>query len=162
ERRPGALYEFRVVTTVAPGPALAPYLRRFEVVETTTPISRVLLPGPGLVLGVRYAGASSADGASIPTGAAMLTGLRVKARRMATAGGSGGVVAKFPDLGAAAFLDVPLHQLFGTIVSLEEVLPAPAVAQLVEEVRLAPTAAGRVQVLEKFLTARLHPRPDRL
>jgi AraC-like DNA-binding protein len=150
------------VTTVAPGPALAPYLRRFEVVETTTPISRVLLPEPGLVLGVRYAGASSADGASIPTGAAVLTGLRIKARRMATAGGSGVVVAKFTDLGAGAFLDVPLHELFGIIVPLEEVLSAPTVEQLAEEVHLAPTAAARVQALEQFLTARLRPRPDRL
>jgi len=111
------------VTTVAPVPALSPFLRCFELVETTTPISRVLLPEPGMVLGVRYAGASSAEGASIPTGAAMLTGLRVKARRMATAGGSGVVVAKFTELGAAAFLDLPLHHLFGTIVPLDELLP---------------------------------------
>ena len=150
------------VTTVSPGPALAPYLRRFELVETTAPISRVLLPEPGLVLGVRYAGASSADGASIPTGAAMLTGLRVKARRMATAGGSGVVVAKFTELGAAAFLDVPLHHLFGTIVPLEQLLPPTTVEQLVEEVREAPAAAGRVHALERFLTARLRPRSDRL
>lgn len=150
------------VTTVAPGPALAPYLRRFELVETTTPISRVLFPEPGLVLGVRYAGASSADGASIPTGAAMLTGLRVKARRMATVGGSGVVVAKFTELGAAAFLDVPLHQLFGKIVPLEQLLPPSAVEHLVEEVRQAPAAAGRVRALEQFLTARLRPRSDRL
>ncbi|HET6982947.1 MAG TPA: helix-turn-helix domain-containing protein [Myxococcaceae bacterium] len=150
------------VTTVAPGPVLAPYLRRFELVETTMPISRVLFPEPGLVLGVRYAGASTADGASIPTGAAMLTGLRVKARRMATAGGSGVVVAKFTELGAAAFLDVPLHHLFGRIVPLEQLLPPTAVEQLVEEVREAPTAAGRVHALEQFLTARLRPRSDRL
>jgi AraC-like DNA-binding protein len=150
------------VTTVAPGPALSPYLRRFELVETTTPISRVLLPEPGLVLGVRYAGASSAEGASIPTGAAMLTGFRVTARRMTTAGGSGMVVAKFTEFGAAAFLDVPLHHLFGTIVPLEELLPVSVDEQLVDEVRRAPTAAGRVHALERFLTARLRPRPDHL
>jgi len=72
------------------------------------------------------------------------------------------VVAKFTELGAAAFLDVPLHHLFGKIVPLDQLLPPTAVAQLVEEVRQASTAAGRVHALEQFLTARLRPRSDRL
>jgi hypothetical protein len=145
------LYEFKVralrpsvrpgtsgavtVTTVAPSAALGPYLRCFEIVETRAPISRVLLPETGLVLGVRYAGGSSVDGSSIPIGAAMLTGLRVKARRMVTEAGSGVVVAKFTETGAAALLDGSLHLLFGSVLRLEELLPGSVVERLVEEVR---------------------------
>jgi len=178
ERRPRALYEFKMrelrpslrrgdsgavtVTTVAPGPALAAYLRSFEIVETRAPISRVLLPEPGLVLGVRYAGASSADGASIPTGAAVLTGLRVKARRMATEGGSGVVVAKFTETGAAALLDPPLHELFGDVLPLDQLLPASEVERLVDEVRRSADPAGRVAAMERFVSSRLRPRLDPL
>jgi AraC-like DNA-binding protein len=150
------------VTTIAPSPALRPYLRRFEIVETRAPISRVLFPETGLVLGVRFAGESAVDGSPVPTGAALLTGLRVKARRMETAGGSGVVVAKFTETGAAAFLDLPLHELFGAVVPLEELLSALAVERLVEEVRCASTSSERVAAMERFLASRLRPRPDPL
>lgn len=150
------------VTTVTPGPELRPYVRCFEIVEAHAPISRVLLPEPGLVLGVRYAGASSADGASIPTGAAVLTGLRVKARRMTTQGGSGVVVAKFTETGAAALLDLPLHELFETVLPLEELLPSGEVARLGEDVCRSPGTAGKVEALGRFINSRLHPRPDSL
>ncbi len=150
------------VTTVSPAPELQPYLRRFEIVETCAPISRVLLPEPGLVLGVRYAGHSSADNASIPVGAAMVTGLRVKARRMATASGGGVVVAKFTETGAAALLDLSLHELFGAVLPLEHVLPASEVEQLAEDVCRSPSATGKVEAMERFISARLRPRPDSL
>jgi AraC-like DNA-binding protein len=148
------------VTTIAPSVELAPYLRRFEIVETGAPISRVLMPEPGLILGVRYAGASNVDGFPAPMAPAVLTGFRMKARGMATGSGGGVVVAKFTETGAAAFLDVPLHHLFGAILPLEELLPAPSVEQLVEAVRRASTAGERVAVVERFVRSRLRPRPD--
>ena len=150
------------VTTVNPSPALRSFVRSFEIVETREQISRVLLPEPGLVLGVRYAGASSGDGASIPTGAAVLTGLRVKARRMVTARGSGVVVAKFTETGAGAVLGLPLNELFGAVLPLEQLLPASEVEQLVEEVRRSTSVAGKVEAIERFVSSRLRPRPDPL
>src|SRR5262249_54989012 len=165
--RDAALYEIKMtgevtVTPIAPSAALGPYLRRFEIVETRAAISRILLPETGLVLGVRYAGSSSVDGSASPLGPAVLTGLRVKARQMATAPESGVVVAKFSETGAAAFLDLPLHHLFGAIVPLDELLPPLEVEQLVGDVRRAATAGERVAALERFVSSRLRPRPDSL
>ena len=159
---PGVVTGEVKVTTIAPGAALGPYLRRFEIVETRAPISRVLLPEPGLILGVRYAGASRVEGSAAPMGLAVLTGLRVKARQMATAPECGVVVAKFTETGAAAFLDLPLHNLFGAIVPLDELLPPLEVEQLVEDVRRASTATEKVMAMERFVSSRLRPRPDPL
>jgi methylphosphotriester-DNA--protein-cysteine methyltransferase len=173
-----ALYEFRVrvlqpaeqpeptpavrVRTIAPSPALAPYVRRFEIVETSAPMSKTLLPETGLILGVRYSGASTVDGSAAPLGPAVLTGLRVKARRMATSSGGGVVVAKFTETGAAALLDLPLHRLFGATVPLEELLPAPDVERLVEEVRQASDTGQRIEAVERFVSSRLRPHDDPL
>ena len=150
------------VRALAPSAALAPYVRRLEIVETSAPMTRTLLPETGLILGVRYAGQSMVDGSAVPLAPAVLTGLRVKARRMETPPGGGVVVAKFTATGAAAFLDLPLHHLFGTIVPLEQLLPALEVERLVAEVCRASDVSQRVAALERFLVARLRPRLDRL
>jgi AraC-like DNA-binding protein len=150
------------VQVLTPTAALTPYLRRLELVETSAPISRTLFPETGLILGVRYAGESTVNGSAAPLPSAVLTGLRLKARRMETPPGGGVLVAKFTATGAAAFLDLPLHHLFDTIVPLEQLLPVREVEQLVDEVRRASDAGQRVAALERFLLRRLRPRLDPL
>jgi len=150
------------VRTVAPAEALVPYLRRLEVVETSAPITRTLLPETGLILGVRYAGESAVDGSTQPLAPAVLTGFRSTARLMRTDAGGGVVVAKFTETGAAALLGIPPDHLFGAIVPLEDVLPAAQVVHLVDEVGRASDDQGRAAAMERFLVSRLRPDPDPL
>lgn len=150
---------------LSPCEALAPFVRAFEILETREEMTRTLLPDTGLVLGFRYAGAAVLiePQADRPVPDQSLTGLRAVARRMRTTADSGILLAKFHPGGAAAFLDAPLHTLFGKVRALDELLPAEAVAQAAGEIRRAGTPEARVACLERFLDAhRQRTAPDPL
>jgi AraC-like DNA-binding protein len=136
-----------------PGPVLAPFVRCYELVGSTRDVERTLIPEPGIIIGFRYAGASwLVEGrAARETPGAAVTGLRLGARRMRTAAGSGIVLAKLRPAGAAAFLEGSLHRLFGETRSLSTVVPRLEVERAAHEVRAAGTDADRVAALERFL-----------
>jgi AraC-like DNA-binding protein len=153
------------MTLVEPCPALAPYVRRFTLIEADAEATRMLLPEPGVVLGFRYAGHARLIE---PHGATRLpdfviTGLRPSARRMCTSAGGGIVVAIFREAGAAAFFDLPLHELFGASVGLDTFVPGSELSRLGQQLAAAGTVRERVACVERFLLARLRPRAgDRL
>src|SRR6185369_7130580 len=118
--------------SVAPSPVLAPFVRDFMLVEVREEVTRVRLPEPGLVLGVRYRGSASLlDGAAatrLPD--VPLTGMVSSARRMRTSVGGGIILARFRPGGAAQVFAEPLHELFGMTVALDELLPRAEVDDL--------------------------------
>jgi AraC-like DNA-binding protein len=145
----------------APSAPLAPFVREIMLVEVGHETTRVRLPEPGLVLGVRYRGSASllVGGAAMKLPDATLTGMTSSARRMRTAAGGGIALALFHPGGAAQFFAEPLHQLFGATLALDELLPASEVDGVRTRVSEAPTDGARVAALESFLIARLRPRP---
>ncbi|MBV9948339.1 MAG: AraC family transcriptional regulator [Myxococcales bacterium] len=147
----------------APCPALAPYVRELMVVEVHEDVTRLRLPEPSLVLGVRYRGAASLVGgpevSRLPD--ATITGVANMARRMRTEGGSGVVLARFHPGGAAALFPQPLHELFGAIAALDELVAAHDVERVRSQVAEARDGAARARALEAFLVARRRTRaPD--
>jgi AraC-like DNA-binding protein len=150
------------VTTLRPSARLAPHVDRFTVVESAAEATRVLLPECGLVLGVRYAGASSVIDGERATRLAdiMLTGVLGAARTMRTHAGGGIVLAMFRPTGAARFFRTPLHELFGSTVALDALMARGDVERLGNELTAQRDHAGRVGVLEAFLLARLGDGED--
>jgi len=145
------------VMRVPPSARLMPFIERFIVVESGEETTRVLLPEPGLILGVRYRGAASLlDGhrATRLSGSA-ITGIVGAARRMRTHAHSGIVLAQFRPTGAAPFFATPLHELFGATVPLDQLLPRADVQRLADRIASQPDHAHRVAVLEQYLAARL-------
>jgi hypothetical protein len=145
----------------APSARLAPFVRELMLVEVRDEMTRVRLPEPGLVLGVRYRGSASllSDDAVTPLPNATLTGMMPTARRMRTAAESGIALALFHPGGAAQFFSVPLHELFGATVSLVELLPLGEVDRLRTRVAEATTDVERIAALDAFLVARLRREP---
>jgi len=145
------------VHTFAPGEALAPFVRAFEIIEAGETEEKLLVPETALILGFRYAGSSSlVEGAvrlAVPDH--VVTGLRATARRMATAAGSGIVLAKVREGAAGAFFAPPLHQLFGATVPLEELVDPREVEATSVRIRAARNPQARVEALERFLLQRL-------
>jgi methylphosphotriester-DNA--protein-cysteine methyltransferase len=141
------------VSHFAPGPALAPFVRAYEVVEASGEVERTLVPEASLVLGLRYAGSSwLVEGGSarvVPDAA--VTGLRLTARRMRTSAGGGIVLVKFREAGAAPFLEGPLHRLLGETRPLDELVPPVEVERVAGDVRAAPSEAARVAAVGRFL-----------
>jgi methylphosphotriester-DNA--protein-cysteine methyltransferase len=144
------------VHSFAPGEALAPFVRAFEIIEAGAATEKLLVPETGLILGFRYSGSSSlVDGpaqAVVPD--QVVTGLRATARRMLTSAGSGIVLAKFRAGAAGAFFDPPLQQLFGATVALEELMDPREVEAASARIRTARTHRERVDALEQFLLRR--------
>jgi len=149
-----------VVKSFAPGPALAPFVRAFEVVEAQEAATRTLLPDAGIVIGFRYSGSATLlDDAStrrLPNTVA--TGLRSSARQMHTSANGGIVLAKFRAAGAASFFTEPLHHLFGLTCALGELVDDEDVARTSSRIAGATNDAERVAIVEQFLLA--HHRPS--
>jgi AraC-like DNA-binding protein len=147
------------VTVVAPSQRLAPFVRRFTVVETREEATRSLLPEHGLVLGLRFGGSASLVCGDTATRVsdASLTGIVGEARVMRTSAGGGVVLAAFRETGAARFFAEPLHELFGKTLALDQVVPRAALARVRQRVMEASDNAQRIALLEQFLIARLLP-----
>ena len=153
------------VTHFAPSRALAPFVASFTIVEADAESTRLLIPDARITLGFRYGGSATELGHSGPTRVPdlSLAGLRNTARRMRTSAGGGVVLAKFHEGGAAAFFRLPLHELFGSTVSLDQLAPRAHVEETTERVYLASGDAERVASVEQFLLARYACRDsDRL
>ncbi len=108
-----------VIKQFAPSPALAPFIRAYEIIETREAVTRTLLPDTCVIIGFRYAGSATllirydANGAvgdrnggittRPPLPNVCVTGLRTSVREMHTAADSGIILAKFRAAGAAPF-----------------------------------------------------------
>jgi AraC-like DNA-binding protein len=152
------------VLTFAPSEALAPFVRVFRIVEAGEETSRLLVPEPGLVLGIRYGGFATMvqGGQTIRLSDTALTGLVSVARRMFTSGGAGIVLAAFRPAGAARFFPGPLDELFDRTVGLDGFVGRPELERVASQVAAAPDHRGRVAALERFLLRRLRSDRDPL
>jgi AraC-like DNA-binding protein len=147
-----------------PSAALLPLVQSISIVETRVEATRTLLPDTGMTLGLRYGGAATelnVSDARLPD--ASLSGLRRQARVMRTSAGGGIVIARFRETGAAHFFTEPLHELFGTTLDLESLIPASELARIRQQLAEAPSDAARIALVDRYLVERrrLH-EPDRL
>ena len=145
----------------APSAPLAPFVREFMIVDVDEETTRLRLPEPGLVLGVRYRGWAGLVAGERVTRLpeVSLAAMSATARQMRTSAGGGVVLARFHPGGAAQFFAQPLHELFGTTVALDELLPAGEVDRIHARVSQAASDRERVAALQAFLLARLRPAP---
>lgn len=147
---------------VAPSAALAPFVRELMIVEVGDEVTRLRLPEPGPVLGLRYRGAASLlddGGGATPLPDASLTGPGLTARRMRTSAGGGVVLARFRPGGAAQFFREPLHELRDTTIALGDLVPRADLDRAHARVHEATTDAARATALESLLLARLRDEP---
>jgi AraC-like DNA-binding protein len=147
------------VTAFAPSARLAPFVRRFTVVETSAEATRALLPEHGLMLGIRFRGSASlVEGArAVRVPDTSLTGIVGAARQMRTAACSGVVIVGFHETGAARFFAEPLHELFGKTLALDQLIPRAALQRVHQRIAAAPDHLQRIAILEQFLIARMRP-----
>lgn len=137
-----------------PGPALAPFVRCFTVVESSEEATRTLIPDGSVTLGVRYRGhATQLDAGGLRLTGVTLAGIQTTARVMRTAPDSGIVLAMFRPGAAARWFGQPLHELFGMTVGLDLLLRRGDVERLHQQVLEANVDAARVAALEAHLLA---------
>jgi AraC-like DNA-binding protein len=153
------------MTVIAPSARTSAFVERFTIVESDDEATRTLLPEGGLHFGVRYRGAASLvrDAGASRLGDQVVTGLRPVARVIRTHANSGIVVALFRTTGAAQVFRMPLHELWGNTVDVEQLVGRSDAVQLADRIREPVDDVGRVAVVEEFLAARWSPmNRDRL
>jgi hypothetical protein len=113
------------VEAIQPSERLAPFVRQFTVVEAEQETTRVLVPDAGIVVGLRYGGSASLleNGTATRLPDATIAGMRATVRRMRTSAGGGVILAVFHEGGAAPFFAPLLHELFGAMLPLDDLLP---------------------------------------
>lgn len=153
-----------VIKQFAPSAALAPFIRVYEIIETTDAMTRTLLPDTCIIIGFRYAGAATllngdgpdhGDPPKTPLPNVCVTGLRTSVREMHTAANSGIILAKFRSAGAAPFFTKPLHHLFGATCPLTELSADDG--DRIRAIVNAATDDERVARVEQFLLTRHNP-----
>lgn len=151
------------VTSLSPSERLAPFVRRFTVVETDGEATRVLMPETGLIVGFRFSGSATELNGNAPSRLpdATVAGFLTKARRIRTSAGGGIVLALFREGGASQFLAEPLHELLGHTFALDDLIRRSEVEEIRSRIADATDHSERVAIFEEFLLARQLPRtPD--
>ena len=117
-----------------------------------------VLPSPAVVLGVQWRGRiRGPDGLLAHAG---VTGIQERARTYEVLGPTTSILVRFTPTGAAC-LGLPLIELAGRSVALDDILDGKCVRDLVERVAEAPDAmTARDVVID--LIAKLDDRPDQL
>jgi len=152
----------RIIQPVA---ALSPFIESFIIIESDEGLVNRLLPDTAIVMAFRYMGTVSQIDNTVssifPTFS--VSGIWGTSRRVSYNKGAGNILTKFKEGGAAAFLPVPLHELFETSIALEDLFEASALSRLEEEIYFTPAIEAKVALIEQFFMHRL-PRklPDLL
>jgi AraC-like DNA-binding protein len=151
------------ITAFEPSARLRPFVRAITVMETEGIEESAVLPAAGLMLGFRYSGSAILLGpnGARPVANAGLVGVRNTLRQMQTSARGGIVVAAFTELGAAQFFDEPLHEWFGDMIALDDVVSRSEFRELEERLGEARSSEARVALVDGFLCRRLRDRePD--
>lgn len=145
-----------------PTAILQPYIHSFAVTEQEKEETYKVIPGTGLVIGFQYKGKLSylENDAAIQLSNAGITGLQDSFREFKNEAGTGTVLVRFKESGAAPFFKQPLHELFGESISLDNFMLRSELLLLEEQLCEAATAADKVNVVEQFLITRLEEREN--
>ncbi|MFT3680805.1 MAG: helix-turn-helix domain-containing protein [Ferruginibacter sp.] len=143
--------------TYIPTDRLKPWVESFAVQETGAESLYKVLPGTGLVIGFQFRGRLSRieDEKTIALSTAGITGLNDSFRIFKNEANTGTVLVFFKEAGAAAFFKQPLHELFRESISLDNFMLRSELLIIEEQLCEAKDDAGRIKVVEQFLTARL-------
>jgi AraC-like DNA-binding protein len=145
------------VVTRAPHPALAPHVRSLAGWHERAdgPVRRAELPGGRIVLVVSFGPTLDVDGGRFGS---FVAGLHDAPALTEHAGEGHGIQAYLTPLGARRLLGMPMGELTGRVVELEDLLGRDA-AELAERLAEAPGWAARFRLLERAIAERTLEAP---
>lgn len=148
-----------------PSVILSPYVSAFLVIESKDGIENRVMPDTAVMMSFRFGGkvAAGEPGEAVGLPSTTLAGLRRTSRLLHYAPGTGNVLVKFREGGAAAFFKTPLHEFFDVHESLDQLVQHHKIAEVEEKLHEAKNNLQRVAIVEQFLIAALSSRqPDLL
>ncbi len=144
--------------TYIPCDALQPYVRSFAISQSKEAASYKILPGTSIVMGFQYAGklSYSENNQLVPLNAAGITGLRDTYRIFNNTENTNTILVMFTETGAGAFFNQAMHELFGSSLSLDDLLLRSQMDVVVEQLNEAKSDPERINTVEKFLLSRIN------
>ncbi|SKB78806.1 helix-turn-helix transcriptional regulator [Dyadobacter psychrophilus] len=148
-----------------PASCLNPFIKAFTVVESNGTFVSRLLPDTSVVAAIRLQGRvhyQQENGNScLPV--LSISGLRKSVKIAEYDKNSVNMLVQFREGGAAAFFDLPMHELFELNVGLDHFFKSSELMLLQEHLEAAGSIPGKVNVVQQFFIARIRDRkPDLL
>jgi AraC-like DNA-binding protein len=145
------------VTSRPPHPALRPHIRSLNgwYERADGPVVRDELPGGRVVLVVSFGPGMDVDGRRFTSFAA---GLYDRPAHTEHDGLGHGIQAYMTPLGARRFFRMPMSEIAGRTVELEDLI-GPAAGELAERLATAPDWGARTDLFERAIAARVLEAP---
>ncbi|WAC15288.1 helix-turn-helix transcriptional regulator [Dyadobacter pollutisoli] len=153
------------IQTFKPSLALAPFIKKYLIIESGEELVNRVLPETSLVMAFRFRGNVSYlnDNAQNQLPVSVLSGLRKSGQLISYSKNAANVLVIFKETGAAAFFREPLHELHGISVSLDHFTGFRNISELEEQLAEANDHAQRMQLVEHFLQSKIaYSKPDAL
>lgn len=148
-----------------PCDALKQYVDRFTISEAEDESAYKVLPGTGVVIGFQFKGKlyQVNKGIKTPLSRSGVTGLSDTYKLFENSADIGTVLVYFKDGGASVFFREPIHELFGSSLSLDNFILRSELLLLEEQLSEADAHADKIKVVEQFLLSRIRvDKPDML
>ncbi|TGL59494.1 helix-turn-helix domain-containing protein [Leptospira sarikeiensis] len=141
------------VEKFVPREILRPFIEHFLIIESEEGMQNRILPSSSLVLSFRIQGTiTSQDEKSktrLPYSA--ITGLRKIFRVLEYSPKTSTVLAIFKEAGASNFIKEPLHRIFGSTISLDDLISPRIIREIEEKLSDMKTNSQRIALIENFL-----------
>ncbi|TGL37882.1 AraC family transcriptional regulator [Leptospira perdikensis] len=143
-----------------PSATLLPYVQKYLIIESENEIENNILPNPNLVLSFRLRGIlrSEENNSVFDLPRVGLAGFRKSARKIFYSKNSSALLVILSQIGASAFFNGPISEFYGKTVSLEDLVPKPAIDTIEEQLLGCNSHRERIELIENFL---LQIRKDR-
>lgn len=140
-----------------PCDALKPYIKTFMIIESEAGMVNRILPEASLVMAFRFYGSikytQQNESGMLPL--SVISGVRKSPRIMNYAQKTSILLVKFNEGGATAFFREPLHELFETSISLDDLLPRYELVLIEEQLAEARSHTERISIIERFLVSKV-------
>jgi AraC-like DNA-binding protein len=142
-------------------PALQPYVDKYMVYENEQEALVKVLPGTQVVMGFQFSGqvALHKDGQEEWLSTSGITGVPDSFRFFRYQAQTTTLLVYFRPWSAAMFMPLPVHELQGRSISLQDVLPPAWIRETEEKIAAVSQLSDRVQVIEDLLMRLLSDKP---
>lgn len=148
-----------------PSDILKPFVKTFMIIESENGTVNRILPETSIVMAFRLKGevAFQENGTKNGLPSSVITGLRKSSRFIHYSKQSATLLVIFKEGGATAFLNDPLHELFGFHLGLDYLISPRKLKETEERLAEANNNHECINIVEKFLLSELkHPETDLL
>ena len=149
-------------TSYIPSDILKPFVSSLAISVNEKAQSYKVLPSTNIVMGFQFSGklSFSQENKTKPLNVAGITGLMDGYRIFNNTENTGSVLVMFSEIGAAAFFNHSMHELFDSSLSLDDLILRSQMDIVIEKLCNAKDDLERIAVIEEFLISRLNHKAN--